>query len=191
MFIEPWVWAILLLMLGMGLAILEVFFPSGGILGILSACAIVGAIYFGFRQQSLVGFGVLAAAMVGLPVIVVLAFKYWPNTRIGRKMLLMDPVDVLPDDPQMEHLRSLVGQVGQTKCKMLPAGAIVIDGRTVDAVSEGMPIEAGRSVRILEVKTTRVVVRPLDDEEPSPTADDPMQRPIDSVIPDPYEDGTS
>jgi hypothetical protein len=71
---------------------------------------------------------------------------------------------------------------------MLPAGAIILDGRTVDAVSEGMPIEAGQMVRVVEVRANRVVVRPLDDEIPSASAEDPLRRPIDSVAPDPFHE---
>ena len=185
-----WVWAILLLVLGLGLAILEIFFPSAGILSFLSASAILSAIIVGFWQGPATGIAILLVAVVGLPAVVILAFKWWPKTAVGRRMLLMSPrsEDVLPDDPRMDHLKSLVGQVGRAKCKMLPGGAIVIDGRTVDAVSEGMPIKAGQPVRVLEVRANRVVVRPLEEETPSPSAEDPLRRPIDSVAPDPFEE---
>jgi len=192
--IEPWVWSVLLLVLGMGLAVLEVFFPSAGVLGFLSACSILAAIILGFREgNSLIGFIVLTVAIVGMPTVLVLAFKFWPKTAMGRKVLLTAPTseEVMPEDPQMDLLKSCVGQVGQTKCKMLPAGAIIIDGRTVDAISEGMPIEAGKPVRVLEVRANRVVVRPLDEEEPSPTAEDPLRRPIDSIAPDPFDESPS
>ncbi len=189
---DPWVWAVLLLVLGMGLAILEIFFPSAGILGFLAASSILAAIYMGFQQegQEWVGFVILATAIVGLPALVILAFKYWPKTAIGRRVLLMTPKsqDVLPEDPQMDHLRSLVGQVAQTKCKMLPAGAILLEGRTIDAVSEGMPIEAGQLVRVIEVSANRVVVRPLKDEQPAESAEDVLRRPIDSVTNDPFDE---
>ena len=71
---------------------------------------------------------------------------------------------------------------------MLPGGAITIAGRTVDAVSEGMPIEAGQAVRVIEVRANRVVVRPLEEETPTESARDPLERPIDSVAPDPFEE---
>jgi len=187
---DPWVWAVLLLVLGMGLAVLEVFFPSGGILGFLAASSILGAIIFGFLQGPLVGFVILTLAIVGLPALVILAFQYWPKTAIGRRVLLMTPKseDVLPKDPQTQRLKGLIGRVAVTKCKMLPAGAIVLEGRTVDAISEGMPIGQGQRVRVVEVRANRVVVRPLVDEGPSESAADPMRRPIDSVIPDPFEE---
>jgi membrane-bound ClpP family serine protease len=186
-----WVWAVLLLALGLGLAMLEVFIPSGGILGFLAFSSILAGIILGFRDENpAVGFVILGVAIVGVPTVVVLAFKWLPKTAMGRRVLLMVPKgeDVLPDDPHMDHLRSLIGQVAQTKCKMLPAGAITIEGRTVDAVSEGMAIEAGQPVRVIKVQANRVVVRPLEDETPSESAKDPLRRPIDSVTPDPFDE---
>ena len=38
--IEPWLWAIVLIILGIGLAVLELFVPSGGVLGFLSLASI-------------------------------------------------------------------------------------------------------------------------------------------------------
>ena len=185
-----WVWAVLLLVLGMGLAVLEIFFPSAGILGFLAASSILGAVIIAFMQGPILGFLILSTAVVGLPVLVILAFQYWPKTAIGRRVLLMTPEseDVLPDDPQMDHLKSMIGQVAETKCKMLPAGAIVLEGRTVDAISEGMPIESGQLVRVIEVRANRVVVRPLDDEQPAEAAEDVLRRPIDSLTSDPFDE---
>jgi membrane-bound ClpP family serine protease len=189
---DPWIWAVLLLSLGLGLAVLEVFIPSGGILGFLACSSVVAGIVLGFRQEEpwWVGPAILVGAVAGLPTVVVMAFKYLPKTAMGRRVLLMAPKseDILPEDPRMKRLKGLVGQVARTKCKMLPAGAITIDGRTVDAISEGMPIEAGQMVRVIEVRANRVVVRPLDEEVPSESAEDPLRRPIDAVAPDPFEE---
>ena len=188
--VDPWVWATILMGLGLGLAVLEVFFPSAGILGFLSFSSIMAAIYMGFRQGSWMGLGILSVAIMGLPVTVILAFKIWPKTAMGRRVLLMTPSseDVLPSDPRKDQLKGLIGQVAEAKCKMLPAGAITLDGRTIDAVSEGMPIEAGAAVRVVEVRSNRVVVRPLDGEVPSVSEEDPLRRPIDSIAPDPFDD---
>ena len=54
---------------------------------------------------------------------------------------------------------------------MLPSGAVAFEELTVDAVSEGMAIEAGQKVRVVDVRGNRVVVRPLlpdEDEVASP-----------------------
>lgn len=188
---DPWIWAVLLLTLGLGLAVLEVFIPSGGILSFLACSSIVAGVILGFQQDEpwWIGPLILAGAIVGLPTVIVLAFKWLPKTSMGRRVLLMvrDSDDVLPTDPHKERLKQLVGQIAQAKCKMLPAGAITVDGRTIDALSEGMPIEAGQMVRVIAVRANRVVVRPVDDEDPQAAAEDPLRRPIDTVSPDPFD----
>jgi membrane-bound ClpP family serine protease len=187
----PWAWAALLLVLGLGLAVLEVFIPSGGILGFLAVSAIIAAVVLGFTDpRPWVGFATLAAAVIGLPGAIVMALRWWPSTPLGRRMLLRVPrgQDVLPDSPRKRGLKDLINRVGHAKSQILPSGAVTIDGRTIDAVSEGMPIEAGQPVRVIEVRGNRVVVRPVDDEIPLETDPDPLARPIDTVGIDPFEE---
>ncbi len=188
---DLWVWAVLLLLIGLGLAVLEVFVPSGGILGFLSICTVLGSVFLAFRQGPLPGFLVLVMAIVGLPAVIVLALKYWPQTPMGRRIMLGTPrsEDVRSGITERRGLIELMGQVGHAKSQMLPSGAVAINGRVIDAVSEGMPIDPGQRVRVVEVRGSRVVVRPLgDDETPSPTDPDPLARPIETVSPDPFEE---
>ncbi len=187
---ESWIWPVLFLILGMGLAVLEVFFPSAGILGFLSASAVLAAIILPFwNGQPEVGLAILIVAIVGMPTLLVFALKYWPKTAMGRRILLGVPrsEDVLPEQDRAERLKSLVGQIGRTKCKMLPSGAISIDGRTVDAISEGMPIEPGQAVRVVEVRANHVIVRPIDQHESPPVAEDPLSKSYD----DPFDESAS
>ena len=48
-------WAILLLLLGLALAVLEVFVPSGGIIAILSAVALIAALVMAFQESATTG----------------------------------------------------------------------------------------------------------------------------------------
>ena len=191
--VDPWVWAVLLILVGLALAAMELFIPSGGILAFLSVSALGGAIVLGFMQGNAVGLGMLVLVMVGLPMTAIVLFRVWPQTPIGRRILLrvQSSEDVLPDSPKQRRLKELVGQVGVAKSKMLPSGAITIEGRTIDAYSEGMPIEAGQKVMVIEVRGTRVVVQPAEDETPPAEGDDELSRPIDSVGPDPFGDSTA
>jgi membrane-bound ClpP family serine protease len=179
-----WLWAILLLVVASGLAVMEIFFPSAGILGFLAAAALLSAIVMGFFHSTVAGMLILLGALVGLPTVIVLGFKYWPKTAMGRRILLTAPTseEVLPDDPERGRLRSLIGQIGRAKSKMLLSGVITIDGRTVDAVSESMPIEVGQTVRVVQVRGHVVVVRPVD-EEAAGTPVDPLQQTFD----DPFD----
>ena len=141
--------------------------------------------WLGFCQGPVAGILILLGAVVGLPTVIVLGFKYWPKTAMGRRVLLMAPTseDFLPTDPEKDFLRGLVGRVGRAKSKMLLSGVITIDGRTVDAVSESMPIEVGQTVRVVQIRGHGVVVRPIEESEAAEPPADPLQRTFD----DPFD----
>ena len=90
-----------------------------------------------------------------------MAFQWLPDTAVGKRLLATVPSadEVLPDDDERRALRELVGRTGRAQTRMLPSGAVEIDGRTIDAVSDGMPIEPGQPVRVVDVHGTRVTVR--------------------------------
>jgi len=76
--------------------------------------------------------------------------------------------------------------VGQAKKPHASSGAILVEGRVINAVSEGQPIEAGTNVRVNRGAGSRVVVRPLEEgESPAPIqpqqADDLLSRSIESL----------
>jgi membrane-bound ClpP family serine protease len=181
MLIEPWIWCVLLMLAGMSLIVLEVFIPSGGVIGFLSFLAVAGAVGLAFRHYGEnAGFGLILLAMLAIPVLLFSAIKILPSTPIGKRLFLGNPTEeeVLPNDERLRVLRGLVGKSGHAKTKMLPSGAVIIDGRAYDAVSEGMPIEPGQPIRVIQVRTNRLIVRAEDESasdaeelstEPQPT----------------------
>ncbi len=181
--VDPWVWAIVLLFVAILLVVIELFvpIPTAGMAAFFAVCAIVAACWIGFSQGSAVGLAVLAGAVLGIPLVVILGFKYWPSTSLGRRMLLHVPTsdEVLPENDARKTLVGLVGRVGRAKSKMLPSGIIAVDGTTLDAVSDGMPVEAGQRVRVIEVRGNRVVVRGLADEPDNAPDAGLLEQPID------------
>jgi membrane-bound ClpP family serine protease len=184
---DPWVWPLLLLLVGVALVVMDIFLPSGGIFAFLAVCAMIGAIWMGFAQGSVMGVAVLAVAVFGTTVAVVLALKYWPSTSLGKRMLLHVPSseDVLPENDPRKALVGLIGRTGRAKSQMLPSGIIAVDGTTLDAISEGLPIEIGQRVRVTEVRGNRVVVRGLPDEPEAEAVADPLSQPVDWDSPEP------
>jgi len=188
-------WAILLLLLGFALVVLEVFIPSGGIISILAFIAFVTSILIasweGPTTGPATGFAFTAITFFAVPVLVALAFKYWPKTRMGKAFLgeLPREDELIPDDPR----RALIGRVGVARSKMLPSGAVEIDGQMVDAVSQGQAIEPGAYVVVVEVRANRVVVRlAAKDQRPGHVdPNDVLSRPIDELGIDSLEDPLS
>jgi membrane-bound serine protease (ClpP class) len=193
--LNPLVWSILLLLLGLGLVMLEIFVPSGGMLGVLATLSVLVSISMAFYHQGpRAGFVFVLVAMVAVPATLVLAFKLLPQTPVGKQLMLQTPTEaeVLPDDEWRRQLRGLVGQVGRAKSLMLPSGAVEVGGLTVDALSEGLAIEPGTPVRVVEVHGPRVVVRPLSADEPpegaAELANDILSQSIDQLGLDPLSD---
>lgn len=187
--LDPLSWAILLMLIGCGLVVMEVFVPSGGVLGFLSAMAIVASVVMAFRRDSTTGISFIVVTLVAVPAVIALAFKYWPMTPMGKAFLgeLPDEAEVRPSDPR----RELVGRVGIAKSKMLPSGSISIDGRLIDAMSQGQAIDMGQSVVVVEVRANRVVVRPADPQEAQQRSEysrDVLSTPVEELGLDSLED---
>ena len=184
------VWAAILLCIGLALAMLEVFVPSGGLLGFLSLMSMLAALILAFRHGPWSFVGFLGLAVFAVPACLMVALQWWPKTPMGRRILLplRSSQDVLPDSDKRRSLKSLVGHIGKAKSLMLPSGAVEIDGHVVDALSEGMAIEAGQWVKVIEVRGTRVVVRPTDERPQPPDHDQALDQSIESVGLDPFDD---
>jgi membrane-bound serine protease (ClpP class) len=188
-------WAILLMLAGCVLVVLEVFIPSGGIISILAAVSFIGSIFIAFQDSATTGptTGLIftATTVFVVPILVALAFKYWPRTRIGKAFIGELPTDeeVLPDDPR----RALIGRVGVARSKMLPSGAVEVDGQMIDAVTQGQAIEPGTYVVVSEVRANRVVVRPAGkDQRPNhQNPSDVLSQPIEELGIESLEDPLS
>ena len=166
-------WAILLLLLGISCLVLEMFIPSGGLLGVLAALSIIGAIALAFMAGPIQGLAMTMFVTLLIPVMLAVAVKFWPETPLGRLILLRRPQgadEVLPHTEAYRTINALVGKRGVAKSMMLPSGVVLVEGKTYDAVSNGLPIEPGQNVRVIGIDTQRLVVR-VDDEpfkEPAP-----------------------
>jgi membrane-bound ClpP family serine protease len=182
-------WVASLLLLGLGVMVLEVFVPSGGILGFVSIAALVAAVATAFLEQgATAGMMALAVVVVAVPAVLAVAFRWFPETPLGRRVLPPAPeaADVLPDLERRRHRRELVGHSGLAVSELLPWGRVEIDGETVEAMSEGGPIEAGAAVEAVGVQGTALVVRIVEPRAAAPrrAVHDPST-PLPSVLPIP------
>ena len=195
---HPLIWSVLLLAFGLGLAMLEVFIPSAGILGFLSLSAIVTAIVLAFSfGGTTAGFLFLGIAAISLPATVIMAFKWLPNTSFGRRLMLGTPKgkEVLPDDDPRIAYESLIGTRGTAKSAMLPGGTIAIAGVTYEAVSESGAIDPDDVVTVVRIRNNRLVVQKgeamASDSTQETAVEDPLSRPIDALGIDPLDDPLS
>ena len=193
-------WPVILLLVSFGFVLLELVLPSGGLLSLLAVLSALSAIFAAFQTFSSDAALLFTGGTVLLsPVVIALAFRIWPHTPMGKKIFIPRPEypnEVLPDRTE---LRQLVGLTGITKSKMLPAGAVQVKGRTIDAITEGMAIGSGQVIEIIAIRGNTVVVQPTDgvpdvvDSSQATTAkpDSVAESAFDVAFPDPFDDASA
>lgn len=149
---------ILLLLLGLALIVLELIFPTLGLLGFAAACCLIGAVAFAFAQDRTTGIAFLVVTAVTVPSAIFVGFKLFPKSPMG-KVLVNEGVSFKDVAAVDRRDRALVGREGLVENLLRPSGTAQIDGRRVDVVTRGEPIEAGARVVVLEVEGNRVVVK--------------------------------
>lgn len=147
---EPF-YSFLFLGLGLVFLFLEVFIPSGGILGFLSLGCIAFGIYGLFYQgRPLLG----AGAIAGTSVAVILGIRF------GLRRLSFSgslPPDVVTSVD--ERIETLVGKRGVALTPLRPAGMALIEGRKVDVVTLGDFLDRNVQIQVIDNAGNRVVVR--------------------------------
>jgi membrane-bound serine protease (ClpP class) len=152
--VDPWFVDIGFYLAGLILIFLELFIPSGGVLGIAAIICIV------YSLQSLFARGQPAAAWsaIGLTLVyVVFVVRFWLK-RIRHSASLTGSLATGRD---VERARSLIGRTGVTITPLRPAGVARIDGERLDVVAGGAFLDANEEVSVVEVSGNRIVVRRL------------------------------
>ena len=154
-----------LILAGLIAMFIELFVPAGGIIGIAGiVCFISGIVLTFIHFNTAVGIATLAVALVTVPVFFVLAFKLFPRSPIGRRLILNDRQKAEAGFTSYtgDVYRDLVGEEGLVLTQLRPSGMARIGGRKYSVVTGGEFIERGARVRVNAVEGSRIVVRRLD-----------------------------
>ena len=143
---------VFLFVIGMALAIAEVFLP-GAIMGLIGLIFVLASIYLAFQAGFVaLGWTLVIVTVASIPVMVILWLK------VLNRVLAMKQTQEGYTSAQVE-LKELVGQEGIALTQLRPAGMARINEQKVDVVSDGEVIERDSRVRVIEVTSNRVVVR--------------------------------
>lgn len=159
--------AVLLLLVGLGLIVAEVFIPSGGILSVLAVIVMALSAVFAWRAWWGTSPGAwwtyVASSLLLIPAVLLGALWALPHTSIGRRFLLDAPTpeELRAYGDEAEHLAQLIGATGKTVTMLNPGGLVLVEGERLHCKSEGMLIDAGEPIKVVAVTGNLLVVRPL------------------------------
>jgi membrane-bound serine protease (ClpP class) len=167
------IFAILLLIVGLAILVAEIFIPSGGLLGVITFLSLVVSMCFAYRAWGTSHpqiFTVYCLMLLFLvPTVIGFGFYMLPRTSFGKKVLLEAPDadDLTPFNEETSRFEKLVGHYGKALTMLGPGGLVNVNGERLHALIEGLPVDAGASIQVVEVKGTRVIVRPAVPSEKS------------------------
>jgi membrane-bound ClpP family serine protease len=158
------IFAIFLFLVCAALIIVEVFVPSGGLISILALASLIGGIVIFFSHSAVAGWIGVVIAIIMIPSVLVFAYRIFPKTRFGKSTTLSPPVrqqgDAIPDTPR---LKEMLGTVGTVLTPLRPVGTCDFSGQRVECVAESGYVDRGKKVKIIDVESTRVTVRVIEE----------------------------
>jgi len=112
--------------------------------------------------MSLIVYGVLGAAVVGVLVVLYLSNR---NSKKAASML----EELVLDERQQNRdgytsvidKSKFLGKIGVCLTDLRPAGTIIIDNEPIDVVTEGNFVKQGSEVKVVNVDGSRVLVRQI------------------------------
>lgn len=158
------IWGLALLAAAVLLVVIEVFVPSGGLIGIVSAGVAIAGVVCLFRYSTTWGLAGSLFVVVGGPALFIFALNMLPSTPTGRAMMgEIDPEQrAEAERRERERLASLVGAEGVALTDMRPVGVVRVEGERHEATADTSYIRSGQKIRVTGVDMSTLKVRPID-----------------------------
>ncbi|WP_068774375.1 NfeD family protein [Paenibacillus sp. FJAT-26967] len=155
-----------LFVLGVILLLLELIIPSFGILGIAGTISLFSGVILAAESPQAAALSLAIAFVIGL-VLLLLIVKKFPQRGIWNRLILKEELTSEQGFVSSSFKLHLIGQTGTSLTPLRPSGTALFGEDRIDVVTEGGFITAGKSVRVVHVEGSRVVVHEEKDEHPA------------------------
>ena len=153
--------ALILLVLGFVLVLVEMHIPGFGVPGILGVLSLVAGVMLFARSPTealVITVIIVALLCVALSFVIRSATK----GRLAHSKLVLHEVSV--PTVSENDLNFFVGRTGEARTALRPSGIAEFDGVRLNVVSDGEWIENGRKIRVERVEGNRIVVSTVREE---------------------------
>jgi len=149
--------ALIALVLGYVLLVIEMCIPGFGVPGMLGIILSV----LGIITMQPTAFQALIIVLVFLVLLcIALAFclRSAARGRLSKSRLVLSEVATKAETSESNDLSYFIGKTGQTETPLRPAGIAEFDGVRLSVITEGNFVERGTAVRVERVSGNRIVV---------------------------------
>ena len=149
---------VIMFAIGFILLIAEFFVP-GGIVGIIGLALIIISLLFAGESVTHMALSMIIAILIAVVGMVIIMKIFGKKLQVFNKLVLKDATTSEEGYVSNENRVELLDKQGITLTALRPAGVVEVDGERLDVVSEGSFIDASKTVRIVKVEGSRIVVR--------------------------------
>ena len=150
--------AVLLLVIGFILVVIEMYVPGFGVPGITGiACLIAGVI---LKANSALEALIMAIVIIALLCVALsISIHSVSKGRLAKSKLVLHETATDAGSIGENDLKYYLDKTGTTTTVLRPAGMGEFDGVKLNVVSDGEFIAAGETVRVIAVEGNRIVVK--------------------------------
>lgn len=154
--------AMIIMLFGLLLCMIEVVVPGFGVFGILGTIFTFGGMLFkiilGVNLLQFVTMVLLALVVAIVSVLLVIILG--KTGIIGKASIVQDKTTIPKDyDSLTREQKKLIGKVGFAETVFKTSGKIKYDGKIYDAVSTGEYIEKGSKIKVVEIRNNTIYVK--------------------------------
>jgi membrane-bound ClpP family serine protease len=150
--------ALILLILGFGLVLVEMHIPGFGVAGILGLLSLIaGIVLFASSATEALVMTIVIVAL--LCIALSLVIRSATKGRLAHSKIVLHEVS-MPTVGETD-LTFFIGKTGESKTALRPSGIAEFNGVRLNVVSDGEFIENGKKLRVDRVEGNRIVVSPV------------------------------
>jgi membrane-bound serine protease (ClpP class) len=147
---------LLLSVIGILAVIAELVLP-GGILGVVGAICLLGAVVTTFITYGATAGTIALAAVVAIGLVSLrIWMRFFHRLPFTKQLVLNETVGI---DAQVPARAALVGRTGISLTELMPSGHAEIGGEKLDVMAEGAAIRRGATIVVVETRGPSVMVR--------------------------------
>lgn len=149
---------IVLFTVGILLIIIELYVPGFGFWGISGTICIMASLFLTLGGD-LPAVSLLAGSIALSIIIFLLMLRFLPSSKLWHRLVLTEGSPLQFASSAKQDHSPYLGKEGVTQTKLRPAGIVIIEGATLNVVSEGQYIEPGTTVKVVSIEGSRIVVQ--------------------------------
>ena len=152
------IWLVLLIV-GFGLVVLEVYLPGFGLPGILGSVCLIAGIALKAQSDIIIWLVMTLVIAALLCVVLSISMRSAARGRLDRsRFVLREVATEAPPQVSKNDLAFYVGKSGVSTTALRPSGHVEIDGVKLNVVSGGEFIAEGERVKVVSVEGNRIQV---------------------------------